>query len=115
MEKGLYQERNLTMLADFYEFTMANGYLESGAGDCDVVFDLFFRRIPDAGGFAICAGLEQVVQYLQNLRFTQEDLDYFRGRGCFGESSSGTSETSASPAMCGGCRRVPPSSPTSRC
>ena len=85
MEKGLYQERNLTMLADFYEFTMANGYLESGAGDCDVVFDLFFRRIPDAGGFAICAGLEQVVQYLQNLRFTQEDLDYFRGRGCFGE------------------------------
>ena len=93
MEKGLYQERNLTMLADFYEFTMANGYLESGAGDCDVVFDLFFRRIPDAGGFAICAGAGAAL-----------------GRG-----SSGTSETSASPAMCGGCRRVPPSSPTSRC
>ena len=73
------------MLADFYEFTMANGYLESGAGDYDVVFDLFFRRVPEAGGFAICAGLEQVVQYLQNLRFTQEDLDYFRSRGCFGE------------------------------
>ena len=81
----LYQQRNLTMLADFYEFTMANGYLESGAGDCDVVFDLFFRRVPEAGGFAICAGLEQVIQYLQNLRFTQEDLDYFRSRGCFGE------------------------------
>ncbi len=85
MTEGLYQERNLTMLADFYEFTMANGYLESGAGDCDVVFDLFFRRVPDAGGFAIFAGLEQVIQYLQNLRFTEEDIAYFRGRGCFGE------------------------------
>ena len=85
MTEGLYQERNLTMLADFYEFTMANGYLESGAGDCDVVFDLFFRRVPEAGGFAICAGLEQVIQYLQNLRFTEEDIAYFRGRGCFGE------------------------------
>ena len=49
----LYQQRNLTMLADFYEFTMANGYLESGAGDYDVVFDLFFRRVPEAGGFAL--------------------------------------------------------------
>ena len=85
MEKGLYRERNLTLLADFYEFTMANGYLESGAGDCNVVFDLFFRRIPDAGGFAICAGLEQVIRYLEGLRFTSDDLDYFRERGCFGE------------------------------
>ena len=64
---------------------MANGYLEQGEGDCNVVFDLFFRRVPAAGGFAICAGLGQVIQYIQNLHFTQEDLDYFRERGCFGE------------------------------
>lgn len=85
MEKGLYRERNLTLLADFYEFTMANGYLESGAGDCNVVFDLFFRRVPEGGGFAICAGLEQAIQYLEGLSFTSGDLDYFRERGCFGE------------------------------
>ena len=84
-ETQLYGERNLTMLADFYEFTMSNGYLESGMKDRTAVFDLFFRRIPDGGGFAICAGLEQAVQYLQNLRFTREDLDYFRKKGCFGE------------------------------
>ena len=86
-ETQLYGERNLTMLADFYEFTMSNGYLESGMKDRTAVFDLFFRRIPDGGGFAICAGLEQAVQYLQNLRFTREDLDYFRKKGCFGENS----------------------------
>ncbi|MEG1943752.1 MAG: nicotinate phosphoribosyltransferase, partial [Angelakisella sp.] len=73
-------KRNLTMLADFYEFTMANGYLENGIGDREVVFDMFFRRIPDGGGFAIFAGLEQLVEYLRNLSFTEEDIEYFRDK-----------------------------------
>lgn len=73
--------RNLSMLADFYEFTMVGGYLESGLKDTTAVFDLFFRRIPDGGGFAIFAGLEQAIQYLDGLSFSPEDLEYFRGRG----------------------------------
>lgn len=85
MQKKQVGKRNLTMLADFYEFTMANGYLQNGMGDREVVFDMFFRRIPDGGGFAIFAGLEQLVQYLQNLCFTDEDIDYFRSKGAFGE------------------------------
>ncbi len=80
MSEGSAQ-RNFSMLADFYEFTMMGGYLESGHRDTVAVFDLFFRRIPDGGGFALFAGLEQVVQYLENLSFTQEDLEYFRSRG----------------------------------
>ncbi|MEG0542081.1 MAG: nicotinate phosphoribosyltransferase [Angelakisella sp.] len=79
-------KRNLTMLADFYEFTMANGYLENGMGDREVVFDMFFRRIPDGGGFAIFAGLEQLVDYLKSLKFTQEDIAYFRSKGIFSEA-----------------------------
>lgn len=77
--------RNLTMLADFYEFTMANGYLKNGMGNREVVFDMFFRRIPDGGGFALFAGLEQLVNYLQNLRFTDVDIDYFRSKKIFSE------------------------------
>ncbi|MEG1686938.1 MAG: nicotinate phosphoribosyltransferase [Angelakisella sp.] len=79
------QERNLTMLADYYEFTMANGYFNEGMGDREVVFDMFFRRIPDGGGFAIFAGLEQLVDYLNHLHFTEDDITYFRSRGCFSE------------------------------
>ena len=62
--------RNLTMLTDFYELTMSNGYFEEGMGDRIAVFDMFFRTIPDGGGFAIAAGLEQLVQYFNNLHFT---------------------------------------------
>lgn len=78
-------ERNLTMLADFYEFTMANGYLHNGMGEREVVFDMFFRRLPDGGGFAIFAGLEQLADYLSSLRFTEQDLAYLRAKGIFGE------------------------------
>lgn len=78
-------KRNLTMLADFYEFTMANGYLQNGLGEREVVFDMFFRRIPDGGGFAIFAGLQQLVEYLQGLSFTPEDIAYFRDKGLFSE------------------------------
>lgn len=78
-------ERNLTMLTDFYELTMANGYFENGMGDTVSYFDMFFRRVPDNGGFAIMCGLEQVIDYLKNLRFTDEDIDYLRGKGIFSE------------------------------
>ncbi|MEG1953336.1 MAG: nicotinate phosphoribosyltransferase [Hydrogenoanaerobacterium sp.] len=77
------KERNLTMLVDFYELTMANGYLEEGVGENIVVFDMFFRHIPDDGGFAIFAGLEQLIDYLSNLKFTDKDLDYLRSQNIF--------------------------------
>ena len=76
---------NLTMLCDFYELTMANGYFENGYKDRITYFDLFFRRCPDGGGFCIAAGLEQVVQYIQELHFSEEDIAYLRGREMFSE------------------------------
>ena len=76
---------NLTMLTDFYEITMANGYFESGMADNIAYFDMFFRRVPDGGGYAIMAGLEQLIDYLKNLRFTEEDIEYLRGKNMFCE------------------------------
>ena len=76
---------NLTMLTDFYEITMANGYFESGMADDIAYFDMFFRRVPDGGGYAIMAGLEQLIDYLKNLRFTDEDIAYLRGKNIFCE------------------------------
>lgn len=78
-------ERNLTMLVDFYEMTMGNGYLENGMGDVECVFDLYFRKIPDNGGFAVMCGLEQAVEYLNNLKFTESDIEFLRGKGIFSE------------------------------
>lgn len=78
-------KENLTMLTDFYEITMANGYFANGMGDEIAYFDMFFRRVPDGGGYAIMAGVEQVVEYLKNLKFEKEDIDYLRGKGCFNE------------------------------
>lgn len=77
--------KNLTMLTDFYEFTMANGYFKKGMGNRRAYFDMFFRRVPDGGGYAVMAGVEQLVHYFKNLHFTEEDIDYLRGRGCFDE------------------------------
>ena len=79
------EKLNMTMLCDFYELTMGNGYFESGLRDRITYFDVFFRRVPDQGGFAIAAGLEQVVEYIQNLHFTEEDIRYLRGRNLFCE------------------------------
>ena len=76
---------NMTMLCDFYELTMSHGYFEKGYRDQITYFDLFFRRCPDGGGFAIAAGLEQVIDYIQNLHFSAEDIDYLRGRKIFSE------------------------------
>ena len=79
-------ERNLTMLMDFYELTMANGYLLKGLGKQITYFDVFFRSIPDGGGFAITAGLEQVIAYIKGLHFTKEDITYLRGKNLFCEA-----------------------------
>ena len=73
------------MLCDFYEFTMSNGYFKNGFYKRDVYFDVFFRKVPDNGGFAIAAGLEQVVEYLKDLHFDAEDIDYLRSKGIFDE------------------------------
>ena len=79
------EKLNLTMLCDFYELTMGQGYFTQGYADRITYFDLFFRRCPDGGGFAIAAGLEQIVQYIQELHFEPEDIDYLRGRKLFTE------------------------------
>lgn len=79
------EDVNLTMLADFYEFTMANGYYINGLENKTAVFDMFFRKVPDGGGFAIMAGLEQLIDYLKNLKFEPEDIAFLRGKGIFNE------------------------------
>ena len=79
------EKLNLTMLCDFYELTMGNGYFEKGYKDRICYFDVFFRRCPDNGGFAIAAGLEQIVHYIQDLHFSSEDIAYLRGRNLFSE------------------------------
>ena len=76
---------NFTMLCDFYELTMSQGYFATGYKERIAYFDLFFRRCPDGGGFAIAAGLEQIVQYIQELHFSEEDIQYLRGRNLFRE------------------------------
>ena len=76
---------NLTMLTDFYEITMANGYFESGMKDDIAYFDMFFRKVPDGGGYAIMAGVEQVIEYLNDLKFTDCDIEYLRDKKMFSE------------------------------
>ena len=78
--------RNLTMLCDFYELTMSNGYFESGMKDKIVYFDVFYRNNPDNGGFAVVAGLEQVVEYINQLHFDAEDIEYLRSKNCFSDA-----------------------------
>ena len=75
--------KNLTMLTDFYEITMANGYFANGFRDTIVYFDMFFRKVPDQGGFAIMAGVQQMVEYLNNLSFTEEDIAYLESKKLF--------------------------------
>lgn len=78
--------RNLTMLVDYYELTMANGYFQSGMKDKIAYFDVFYRENPENGGFAIAAGLEQVVDYINRLHFDEDDIAFLRGKNCFGEN-----------------------------
>ena len=78
-------QRNLTLLTDFYELTMMQGYFKEETANETVVFDAFYRNNPDGNGYAVCAGLEQVIEYLENLHFDQKDVDYLRSTGMFQE------------------------------
>jgi nicotinate phosphoribosyltransferase len=83
MQSGL--RSNLTMLTDFYEITMANGYFANGFKETIVYFDMFFRQVPDDGGFAIMAGVQQLVEYLENIKFEDEDIAYLKSTGIFND------------------------------
>ena len=100
--------RNLTMLVDYYELTMANGYFQSGLKDKIAYFDVFYRENPENGGFAIAAGLEQVVDYINRLHFDEDDIAFLRGKNCFGENFLEYLRTFR-------CRRGRSFSPASRC
>ena len=76
---------DVSLLCDFYEFTMGNGYFRSGKKDVSVCFDLYFRKVPDDGGFAIAAGLGSVIDYLDSLHFSSEDISFLRSKGIFCE------------------------------
>ncbi|MBS7176831.1 MAG: nicotinate phosphoribosyltransferase, partial [Clostridiales bacterium] len=79
------KEPNYTLLCDYYELTMGNGYFEAGMADQITYFDIFFRQVPDHGGFAIAAGLEQAIEYIENLHFSEEDIAFLRNKGIFSE------------------------------
>lgn len=77
------KELNLTMIMDLYELTMSNGIFTSEMRDTVTYFDMFFRRVPDDGGYAIMAGLEQLIEYMNNLRFSDDDIKYLEGLKLF--------------------------------
>lgn len=79
------KKENMAMLCDFYEFTMSNGYFKNGFYKKNVYFDVFFRKVPDNGGFAIMAGLEQAIEYIRKLHFEDEDIEYLKSKGIFDE------------------------------
>ncbi|MCD7740967.1 MAG: nicotinate phosphoribosyltransferase [Ruminococcus sp.] len=79
------QDFNYSMLCDYYELTMGNGYFKTGMKDKLCYFDLFFRRVPDGGGFAICCGLSQIIDYIKDLHFDEDDIDFLRSKGTFDE------------------------------
>lgn len=78
-------KRDLTLLCDFYELTMARGYFNSEMKDKIAYFDVFFRKVPDGGGYAICAGLEQIIEYIKSIKFSSEDIEYLRSKNLFDE------------------------------
>ena len=80
-----FDKRNITMMMDLYELTMAYGYYNHEAQADRVTFDVFYRKNPDKGGFAIFAGLEQIIEYIENIHFDQDDIDYLRTLGIFSE------------------------------
>ncbi len=85
----MINEQNCSMLCDFYQLTMGNGYFKTKYAERIAYFDMFFRRVPDGGGFAIAAGLEQVVEYINSLHFSEEDIAFLRGKGIFDEGFLG--------------------------
>ena len=78
-------KRNLSLLSDFYEFTMANGYFNNGMKDTVAIFDAFYRNNPDGGGYSIFAGLDDIIDYVKNLSFSSSDIEYLRKEGNFSE------------------------------
>lgn len=80
-----HNERNLSMVMDFYEMTMSNGYFNDKDQDSKVAFDVFYRKNPDGAGFAIFAGLEQIIEYITNLHFSEDDIAYLRKQRLFSE------------------------------
>ena len=78
-------DRNIPLLCDYYEYTMANGYVENDLQERMVYFDIYFRNVPDHGGFVIFAGLEQLVDYIVNLRFSDSDIEFLRSKNTFSE------------------------------
>ena len=84
-KKTIYDERNIAMMMDLYELTMANGYFLQEDVETKVAFDVFYRKNPDGGGFAIFAGLEQIIEYIENMHFDEEDVEYLRSLKLFDE------------------------------
>lgn len=85
MRFDVTKERNLTMLVDFYELTMGNGYFNKGLQNKIAYFDMYFRRVPDGGGYCIMAGIEQLIEYLNNLVFTKSDIEYLKSKNIFSQ------------------------------
>lgn len=85
MNKTIYDKRNISMMMDLYELTMANGYMSEKDRNDYVTFDVFYRKNPDIGGYAIFAGLEQVIEYIEQMHFDQDDIDYLRSLHLFSE------------------------------
>jgi nicotinate phosphoribosyltransferase len=79
------ETQNLSLLCDFYELTMGNGYFKNGFYKKQTYFDVFFRTVPDQGGYAIASGLHDIIAYVQNLHFEDKDIEFLRGKGIFDE------------------------------
>ena len=103
-------KRNLTTMTDFYELTMSAGYLDEGYKDKIAVFDMFFRKVPDGGGYAIMAGLEQFINAVDSLKFTEEDINYLRSKVLSMSSSWTICATLSCTAISGRLKRACPSS-----
>ena len=80
-----FSTRNISMMMDLYEMTMANGYFANSDTQPRVIFDIFYRKNPDGGGFAIFAGLEQILEYIENMHFTEQDIEYFASLKLFSQ------------------------------
>lgn len=80
-----FNDKNFSMLMDFYELTMSNGYFENGMKNQIAYFDMFFRKVPDNGGFVISAGLEQLINYIENLNFTKDDIEFLKSKKLFSD------------------------------
>ena len=85
MRFDVTNERNLTMLVDFYELTMANGYFNKGVQNRIAYFDMYFRRVPDGGGYCVMSGVDQLIQYLNSLSFTEGDIKYLEAKNIFSQ------------------------------